>query len=241
MSVSRTSVRRAAVVTLLGAAGVFLVQPAASAHVTVTPTSPAAPGGYTRVAFNVPNEKPAASTVKLEVVLPAGHPLASVSVQPVPGWTVTPQKTKLPQPVQTDDGTVTEAVTSIVWQGGQVQPGQFQQFLVGLGPLPKDTGKLVFKALQTYSDGSVVRWIDEPDGSGAEPEHPAPTLTLAAAPAAAAPEQAAVATDPTARVLGGGGLALAIAACGWAWQSRRRARPEPVEPSPVARTPKVGV
>ncbi|MGW4059866.1 YcnI family copper-binding membrane protein [Amycolatopsis sp. NPDC004747] len=227
--------RRVAAVSLLGAAGVLLATPAAFAHVTVTPNT-GTPGGYTRVAFTVPNEKPDASTVKLEVVLPADHPLASVSVQPVPGWTVTPQKTKLPQPVRTDDGEVTEAVTSIVWQGGQVQPGQFQQFLVSLGPLPKDSGQLVFKALQTYSDGSVVRWIDLPDGSGAEPEHPAPTLSLAAAPEPPSP-----AADPTARALGGGGLALAIAACGWAWQSRRRAKQEPAAPSPAAHKPKVGV
>jgi uncharacterized protein YcnI len=239
MSVSRTA-RRVAAVSLLGVAGVFLVQPAAFAHVTVTPNT-ATPGGYTRVAFNVPNEKPDASTVKLEVVLPADHPLASVSVQPVPGWSATPQRSKLPQPVQTDDGQVTEAVTSIVWQGGQIQPGQFQQFLVSLGPLPKDTGKLAFKALQTYSDGSVVRWIDVPDGSGAEPEHPAPTLSLVAAAAPAVAEPAAAATDSTARALGGGGLALAIAACGWAWQSRRRAKQDPPKPSPVARKPKVGV
>jgi uncharacterized protein YcnI len=239
MSVSRTA-RRVAAGSLLGAAGVFLVQPAAFAHVTVTPNT-ATPGGYTRMAFNVPNEKPDASTVKLEVVLPADHPLASVSVQPVPGWSATPQRSKLPQPVQTDDGQVTEAVTSIVWQGGQIQPGQFQQFLVSLGPLPKDTGKLAFKALQTYSDGSVVRWIDVPDGSGAEPEHPAPTLSLVAAAAPVVAEPAAAATDSTARALGGGGLALAIAACGWAWQSRRRAKQDPPKPSPVARKPKVGV
>ena len=239
MSVSRTA-RRVAAVSLLGVAGVFLVQPAAFAHVTVTPNT-ATPGGYTRVAFNVPNEKPDASTVKLEVVLPADHPFASVSVQPVPGWSATPQRSKLPQPVQTDDGQVTEAVTSIVWQGGQIQPGQFQQFLVSLGPLPKDTGKLAFKALQTYSDGSVVRWIDVPDGSGAEPEHPAPTLSLVAAVAPVVAEPAAAATDSTARALGGGGLALAIAACGWAWQSRRRAKQDPPKPSPVARKPKVGV
>ncbi|RSM50775.1 DUF1775 domain-containing protein [Amycolatopsis balhimycina DSM 5908] len=241
MSVSRTTARRAAAVSVLGVAGVFLVQPAAFAHVTVTPANPAAPGGYARVAFTVPNEKPGASTVKLEVVLPPDHPLASVSVQPVPGWTVTPQRSKLPQPVQTDDGPVTEAVTSIVWQGGQVQPGQFQQFLVSLGPLPTDTDKLVFKAVQSYSDGSVVRWIDVPDGSGAEPEHPAPTLSLTAAPAPAAAGPAAATTDSTARALGGGGLAFAIAACGWAWQSRRRAKQEPTRPSPVARKPKIGV
>lgn len=226
---------RIATVSVLGAAGLFLAQPAASAHVTVTPNT-AAPGGYARMAFNVPNEKPNASTVKLEVVLPTDHPIVSVSVQPVPGWTATAQKSKLPQPVQTDDGQVTEAVTSIVWQGGQVQPGQFQQFLVSFGPLPKDTPSLVFKALQTYSDGSVVRWIDVPGGAG-EPEHPAPTLSLVTPVPPAAPEPA---VDSTARVLGGGGLALAIAAAGWTLMGRR-AKANTAKPVAVASKPKVGV
>jgi hypothetical protein len=46
-----------------------------------------------------------------------------------------------------------------------------------------------FKAIQTYSDGQQVAWIEEPaQGSAAQPEHPAPTLNLAAAaPAAASP------------------------------------------------------
>ncbi|HEY3604568.1 MAG TPA: DUF1775 domain-containing protein, partial [Sporichthyaceae bacterium] len=41
--------------------------------------------------------------------------------------------------------------------------------------------ELTFKVLQTYSNGDVVRWIEEgSDTPGAEaPEHPAPTLELA--------------------------------------------------------------
>jgi hypothetical protein len=57
-----------------------------------------------------------------------------------------------------------------------LQRAQFQEFEVTVGPLPSaDT--IVFKALQTYSDGSVVRWIDEPAGSS-EPEHPALAVKL---------------------------------------------------------------
>jgi hypothetical protein len=41
--------------------------------------------------------------------------------------------------------------------------------------------EIVFKALQTYSDGEIVRWIDTPTAGGGEPEHPAPTLKLAKA------------------------------------------------------------
>jgi hypothetical protein len=62
---------------------------------------------------------------------------------------------------------------------------------VSMGPLPK-VDQVVFKTLQTYSDGEVVRWIEEPATDGTEPEKPAPTLKLTAAGAA----PAAAATGP---------------------------------------------
>ena len=113
---------------------------------------------------------------------PTDHPVASVSVQPVPGWTVKVDTTKLATPITTDDGPVTEAVSAVTWTG-KLDPGQFQQFPVSMGPLPTDTDALVFKAVQTYSNGDVVRWIDPTTPGGPEPEHPAPTLTLTAAEA----------------------------------------------------------
>jgi periplasmic copper chaperone A len=59
-----------------------------------------------------------------------------------------------------------------------IQPGQFDEFEVSVGPLPDDTDQILFPTLQTYQGGEVVRWIDEPLPSGEEPEHPAPALTL---------------------------------------------------------------
>jgi Domain of unkown function (DUF1775) len=44
------------------------------------------------------------------------------------------------------------------------------------------TPTLVFKVLQTYTDGRVDRWIEVPSGANAEPEFPAPVVTLAAPP-----------------------------------------------------------
>ncbi len=45
----------------------------------------------------------------------------------------------------------------------------FEDFTVSLGPLPTNTDRLVFKAIQTYSNGDVVRWIDTPTPGGAGP------------------------------------------------------------------------
>jgi len=174
---SAARARRLAIVFATAALGVVVTALPAAAHVTVNPNA-AAQGGYTKVSFRVPNERDNAGTTKLEINLPLDHPLASVSVKPMPGWTAQVDKTKLATPIKSDDGDVTEAVSKITWSGGTIAPGQFQEFDVSLGPLPKDTDQLVFKALQTYSNGEVVRWIDLPQPGGAEPEHPAPVLKL---------------------------------------------------------------
>ncbi len=168
----------AAVGTVLG---VLSLVGTAQAHVTVNPVE-AEQGGYARLAFRVPTESDTVSTTKVEVFLPTDQPIASVSVMPVPGWTATVTHSKLAKPLTTDDGDkVTEAVTKIGWTASSAQsaikPGQFQEFPVSLGPLP-EVAAISFKALQTYSDGSVVRWIEQPTSGGSEPEHPAPTLTL---------------------------------------------------------------
>lgn len=151
----------------------------AGAHIEVVPSS-LPKGGSEILSFSVPNERDDANTTQLEVTIPTKYPIASVRVKPMPGWTITTEKTKLAKPVATDDGSVTEAVSKITWTAteGGLQPGQFELFTISAGPLPTKPNKLVFKALQTYSDGDVVRWI-EPSVKGApEPEHPTPTVTL---------------------------------------------------------------
>jgi uncharacterized protein YcnI len=169
---------------VLGAAAAAVIGTAlpAAAHVTVNPQE-ATQGGYAKVAFRVPNERDVATT-KLEIALPEGQPVASVSTRPVAGWTVKVTKAKLAKPIKREDGEVTEAVSRIEWtadnKDAQVQAGEFQEFEVSMGPLPSDSDQMIFKALQTYADGQIVRWIEEPSGS-TEPEHPAPVLKLAKA------------------------------------------------------------
>jgi uncharacterized protein YcnI len=191
---------------------------AASAHVTANPST-AEPGSYSKVSFRVPNEEQSADTTKLEVTLPADHPIASVSVRPAPGWTVKVTEAKLATPLKSDDGEITKAVSTITWSGGKIAPGQFQEFDVSMGPLPADTDRLVFRARQTYSDGQVVDWNQDPGNGGQEPEHPAPTVRLVKAAAVpVAPKQSSVSSDDgddgTARLLGGLGLAAGIIGVG---------------------------
>ncbi|GAA2602916.1 hypothetical protein GCM10010399_37110 [Dactylosporangium fulvum] len=199
-------------VAVAAAATAALAFPAvASAHVTVNPST-ATQGGYTKVTFRVPNERDDASTVKLEIALPTDKPVASVSLKPIQGWTAVSETTKLTTPIKTADGELVEAVSKITWTAdanSAIKPHQFQEFDVSLGPLP-ETDQLVFKALQTYSSGEVVRWIDEPS-AGAEAEHPAPTLKLTPkAAASGAPASATAAPAGTASDDGGDGNGAAV-------------------------------
>lgn len=191
MSRSRRSFARGA--AAVAVTGLLLAIPvAAQAHVTVNPNTAVA-GSYATLVFKVPTEKADASTTKLEVDLPTDHPFTAVSYQPVAGWTAKITTSKLAKPVKTDDGTITEAPTKIVWtasKGAEIKPGQFQQFPVSLGVVP-DVPSVSFKAIQTYSDGSVVKWVQPAKAGRPEPEHPAPVLTIGApAPSSAAPSNA---------------------------------------------------
>jgi uncharacterized protein YcnI len=157
---------------------------AASAHVVLDPDQAEA-GSETILHFQVPNESDTASTVKVEIAMPQGVILPSVLAEPVAGWDVSVQTTPLETPIETDDGTVTEAVSVVTFEGGEIKPGEFQLFNLAVGPLPDAGGTtLLFPTVQTYSDGQEVRWVDVTQAGQPEPEHPAPHLDLVSATSA---------------------------------------------------------
>ena len=174
--------RIAAVGAVSGIAVLALSAPA-FAHVSVQPEGAAAKGGYAVVDFKVPNERDNASTTKLEVNFPTDHPLASVMPQPVPGWKAEVTKAKPAKPLESHGKQITEVVTKVTWtaEGTGIEPGYFQKFPLSVGALPEDTDQLVFKAIQTYSNKEVVRWIEVPQEGQDEPDTPAPVLKLSAA------------------------------------------------------------
>lgn len=100
--------QRVAAASGLAALTVALTAGVASAHVTANPST-AEPGSYSKVSFRVPNEQQSADTTKVEIDLPADHPIASVSVRPQPGWNVKVEKAKLATPLKSDDAEITQA------------------------------------------------------------------------------------------------------------------------------------
>ena len=197
-----TRIRLLSAAALVGAVVVGWAT-AASAHVTLDPDTAEA-GGFTIVHFQVPNESDTASTVKVEIAMPEGVILPTVLAEPVAGWDVSVQTTPLETPIETDDGTVTEAVSVVTFEGGEIKPGEFQLFNLEVGPLPDAAGTtLLFPTVQTYSDGQEVRWVDVTQQGQPEPEHPAPHLDLVSATAPVdAPSSSSGDGDSTAKTLG---------------------------------------
>jgi len=150
------------------------------AHVTVHPDAMPAGTGDIELTFRVPNERDNADTVGLQVFFPTNLPLLTVDVLPVPGWTSKVDTQTLSKPIQSGDGPVNQVVTDITWTatGGGIAPGQYEDFPISAGQAPSQPGSIIFKSLQTYSSGEVVRWIQVPSSQNPNPDTPAPVLTL---------------------------------------------------------------
>jgi len=238
MTTHRTA--RLLATTATTGAVIALTATVASAHVHITPDTTAA-GGYAVLTVRVPNESADASTVGVTVDLPTDTPLTYVSVQPTPGWTAEVVDGALPEPVEVNGATLTQAPLQVVWTAtdGGIGDGEFQQFEISTGPLPEEGVDLVLPTHQAYSDGSVVDW-DEVSTDGTEPENPAPEFTTTAAVAEDGAAEDAADDEPTAapvstgttagatpdtlgRWLGGLGLLAGVAALAVALTRRRNA------------------
>ncbi|MEV4811920.1 YcnI family protein [Micromonospora avicenniae] len=171
MAMTRGHRRAAATAVLATAAALSWPGGAYAAEVTTTPGQ-ARQGDAVRLEFVVPEERAGTRTRQIEVRLPTDTPIAEVYPMSVPGWAPRIQSRILDEPLSgihsTGVSTVTTAVTWIRVDGAEPGPARLS---LSMGPLPR-TGRLAFPVIQTYADGTVVRWTD-PTGA-----HPAPRLTL---------------------------------------------------------------
>jgi periplasmic copper chaperone A len=197
--------KRIVLVATMTVAIVFAFALPASAHVTVDP--PSAPQGATvKLSFLAPNEEPTTKMTELAVSFPTPPqtPIPTVTVEAKPGWTVTVTNLKLAKPIVTDDGSITDIVSQIDWKAKTAADGiganQFGEFTIDADGLPDNEDQVVFKAIQTYANGDVVRWIDPVTANGPEAEHPTPILVLTkpAGEATETPTTSASASDNTA-------------------------------------------
>lgn len=184
-----TNLVRATTAMLVVATGMLLLAPSAAARVSIVPDQ--AIGGDTETfAFRLANERLDTPSTRLELIFPQDIPIAYAKVDPAPGWKVTINPRPLNPPAKMGDKVVNQVVGSMVFEGGSVAPHQFDQFMVTLGPLPKD-GRLVFESIQTFANGAVERLATPPAPGQTSPAAPVITIGDTAAAAAAAPAPAA--------------------------------------------------
>ncbi len=167
---------RSSLLATLTACAALLAPAAAQAHISLHPNTVPA-GAFATLNVRVPGEQEGAYTYKLDMLLPPGF--TEVAVQNVPGWSVRKVTSRLPKPVETDDGPVSEEVSRIIWTGdrtklGRLEDGTFIQFPLSLAiPAELAGHSLAFKAVQFYSNGKVDHWIGAPSA-----EFPAATINI---------------------------------------------------------------
>jgi len=137
----------------------------AQAHVTVRPKA-VAPASTPVFTFRCPDERATSATIELAIELPPDTPLATLRVPAVAGWHSS---------VTMGSGATAEVVT---WTGGRIAPHTAQTFRIVAGPMPAAPHTLIFRAVQTYDNGEVVRWIEERAPGEAEPPFPAPVVEV---------------------------------------------------------------
>ncbi len=159
-------IRKLVVVSTIITGVVVLVAGPAFAHVEIERDGQVGADGVVNTTLHVPNEETNAGTVKVQLVFPANPVLKTATAGAVNGWTATVQKNPA------------GAVTAVTWTGGPLTGSQKVEFPLSLGTIPADTKTVQLKALQTYDNNTIVRWIEVTPAGGAEPEHPAPVLTV---------------------------------------------------------------
>jgi uncharacterized protein YcnI len=116
----------------------------ASAHVVVSPHD-ALTGSYETFTASVPNEKDIPVT-GIRLVIPKD--VTSVTPTVKAGWQIQTKKSG-------------DNVTEISWTEGQIDAELRDEFTFS-AHMPDTAGDIVWKAYQTYQDGSVVAWDQKP-------------------------------------------------------------------------------
>lgn len=180
---------RALFVAAVAVAPVIGSATAAVAAVAAEPST-VAPGDVVTFAFQVVNDRAPAATTRVEIDFPADPPIVNLDAVPVPGWTIRMDRHYLAHPFPTPEGPAGDAVQRVVWTGGPLRGAQVATFTVHAGPVGASVRQVPFTAVQTYDDGTVVRWRDDPASTGSR--HAAPYLDVSRYAASRAP----VAADP---------------------------------------------
>ena len=162
----------------VASAGLMLAAGPAGAHVVPDPAEVPA-GSYAAVTLTVPHGCEDSPTKQLKIQIPDGA--LSITPQVKPGWDISAPMVKLDEPVANPEGEdITETVKEVTFTakaGNELAPHFRDTFTIGYKAPDKEGETLYFKTVQTCVKGETA-WIEEWDGTGEEPEHPAPAVKL---------------------------------------------------------------
>jgi uncharacterized protein YcnI len=163
------------------ASGALLVFGAtgASAHVG-TDKDEVAAGVSTTLAFGIGHGCEESPTTSMKFQIPASIVNAAPVVKA--GWSIEIEKEQLAEAVESAHGdaqTDRTAVITFTAQDGYAVESGFRDSFSLYFTAPDDEGQLTFKVIQGCESGENA-WIDEWDGTGDEPEHPAPSVMVVA-------------------------------------------------------------
>lgn len=154
---------------------------AASAHVTVTPSTTAA-GSYTVLTFSVGHGCEGSPTTKIAIQMPEAIPSVTPTLNQ--GWAVRKVSEKLAKPIEDAHGNkLTERVSQVVYTARTPLADGFRDTFELSVQVPDAEGDTVtFPVIQTCQKGQTS-WIETPaEGQDEEElESPAPAFTITAA------------------------------------------------------------
>jgi uncharacterized protein YcnI len=133
----------------------------AAAHITDDKEEVVA-GGFDAITLTVPHGCEESPTTRLSIQIPEGF--TSIGPQVHPGWEISTEQAG-------------EEVSVVTFTGGPLPPHYRDTFTIGF-QAPDTPGEMAYwKVIQTCEVGETG-WVDEWDGEGEEPEHPAPAFML---------------------------------------------------------------
>jgi len=156
-----------------------LLATTAAADVYLTPKTARVGSRYTAT-LSLSGDCNGKSTKSVSVWLPEGF--LDAEAKSKAGWTLSRMIRQSAHPHERAGKTVTSGVAELVWEGGRIGIGEYDEF-VFRGNLSRDLRpkqRLYFPTVQTCDDGSVVAWIDKADsiGDGKLKPKPAPWIAL---------------------------------------------------------------
>lgn len=151
---------------------------AASAHVTVTPSTTAA-GAYTVLTFSVGHGCEGSPTTRIAIQMPEAIPAVTPTINQ--GWSVRKVSEKLAEPIEDAHGnTITERISQVVYTAKEPLADGFRDSFELQVQVPDAEGDTVtFPVIQTCQKGQTS-WIETAaEGQDEEElESPAPGFTI---------------------------------------------------------------